>query len=84
MAKELSVRYTLNGHTAMAHRTKLDWCREICVSEMPDELVTSLGMIPAGSIREAWEKALRYLPTDWKGYVIPNGFVDIPFLGVNL
>lgn len=78
LSKELAHRYTLHGQTALAHRNKLDRARVICVSEMPDELVRELGMVPAASILKAWEMAEQLLPADWKGYLLPNGFVDIP------
>jgi nickel-dependent lactate racemase len=79
MAAELATRYTLHGQTAMAHRKKLDRATVICISDMPDELVGKLGMIPAGSIKEAWTRAQEFLSEDFRGYILPNGFVDIPF-----
>ena len=78
MAAELATRYTLNGQTAMAHRQKLDRATVICVSDMPDGLVKQLGMVPARTIRDAWEKAQELLPEDCRGYILLNGFVDIP------
>ena len=79
LTNELTKRYTLHGHTALSHRIKLTRIREICVSEMVPELVTELGMIPATSLRHAWSLAQEFLPTKWNGYIIPNGFIDIPF-----
>jgi nickel-dependent lactate racemase len=78
LSNELAHRYTLHGQTALSHRNKLDRATVICVSDMPDDLVRELGMIPAASIPKAWEMAGELLPGDWKGYLLPNGFVDIP------
>jgi len=79
MAKELAHKYTLHGQTAMAHRKKLDRATVICVSDMPDELVRKLGMIPEKTVKDAWRRAQEFLPDDWTGYVLPNGFADIPY-----
>jgi len=79
LTNELTKRYTLHGHTALSHRIKLTQIREICVSDMAPELVTELGMIPAASLSQAWSLAQEFLPTTWNGYIIPNGFIDIPF-----
>jgi nickel-dependent lactate racemase len=79
LTNELTRRYTLHGHTALSHRTKLERIREICVSDMASELVRELGMIPAASLSQAWSLAQEFLPLNWNGYIIPNGFIDIPF-----
>ena len=79
LTNELTKRYTLHGHTALSHRIKLERIREICVSDMAPELVTELGMIPANSLSQAWSLAQEFLPSKWNGYIIPNGFIDIPF-----
>jgi nickel-dependent lactate racemase len=79
LTNELTKRYTLHGHTALSHRTKLERIREICVSDMAPELVRELGMIPAASLGHAWSLAQEFLPPNWNGYIIPNGFIDIPF-----
>jgi len=80
MAKELAQRYTLHGQTAMAHRKKLDRATVICISDMPDELVRKLGMLPEKTIPDAWRRTQEFLPSDWTGYVLPNGFADIPYV----
>jgi nickel-dependent lactate racemase len=79
LTAELTRRYTLHGHTALSHRTKLGRAQVICVSDMTSELVTELGMIPATSLQHAWSLAKEFLPQEWNGYIIPNGFIDIPF-----
>jgi nickel-dependent lactate racemase len=78
LSKRLKSRYTLHGQTALAHRTRLDRAKVICVSDMEPGLVKKLGMIAARSLPEAWETAQKFLPSQWRGYILPNGFSDIP------
>ncbi len=78
MGAELLRNYLINGHTALALRSKTEQARIILVSELDAGLVCSTGMSPAGSIAEAWDLARPHLPDRAKGYIMPAAAKYLP------
>ena len=66
--------YEVNGQTAWSLLTKAEKFRVILVSDLPDESVRKMRMIPAASL----EKALREIDASIPGYVMPRGAAILP------
>ncbi len=73
MGARLLSDYQINGHTALALRTKTESARIILVSKLDANEVQQTGMCPAASFTEAWEIAKNHLPASAMGYIMPNG-----------
>lgn len=69
---ELKARYIVNGQTALALFQKACRYRIILVSHLDPADVARMGLIPARSPAEALSVALRDLPADWRGLVLPE------------
>ncbi len=70
----LRTAYEVNGQTAWALLTKTERFRVHVVSELPDEEVRRLRMIPARSL----EEALANVSSDATGYIMPRGAALLP------
>jgi nickel-dependent lactate racemase len=70
--------YEINGQTAYSIMQKALRYRIILVSELPDEEVRSMRMIPAPGLFEALELAEEMLPEEYSAYVIPEGGTVLP------
>lgn len=75
---ELRKNYEINGQTAYSMLQKALNFRIIMVSELPDEEVRTMGMIPAKGLFEALEMAEEMLPEEYAAYVIPEGGTVLP------
>jgi lactate racemase len=73
LAKRLRNEYEVNGQTAWALLTKAERYRVVLVSELPDEQVRQMRMVPARSLSEALEDA----GAD-EGFVMPRGATVLP------
>ncbi len=69
----LQSQYEVNGQTAWSLLTKAERYRIILVSELPDEEVRRMKMIPAASLREAVAQV-----DGRSGYVMPHGARFLP------
>ena len=69
--------YEVNGQTAWALLTKSERFRVHIVTNLADEDVRGMRMIPARSIEEAFAS----VPPDAKGYLMPRGAALLPVLG---
>jgi lactate racemase len=76
----LRKRYEINGQTAWSVKEKAERFRIVLVSELPDEEVSAMGMLPAASLEQAMELARGLLPQDYKAYVIPEGGIVLPVM----
>jgi lactate racemase len=69
--------YEVNGQTAWALLTKTERFRVHVVSQLPEENVRTMRMIPARSI----DQALTAFSTNAKGYLMPRGAALLPVEG---
>jgi lactate racemase len=76
----LRAHYEINGQTAWAVKEKAQRFRILLVSDLPDEEVRTMGMIPAQTPQRALEIAQPMLPEDYRAYLIPEGGVVLPAL----
>jgi nickel-dependent lactate racemase len=76
LAALLRDSYEVNGQTAWSLLTKAERYRIYLVSELPDEDVRRLRMIPAGSLNDALDQIDREQET----YVVPHGARFLPCL----
>ena len=72
--------YLINGHTALALKTKTEGAQIILVSALAPELVRRTGMIPAASFAEAWRIASSSLPAKGLGYILPHAARYLPVM----
>lgn len=72
----LRENYEVNGQTAWALLTKTERFRVHMITKLDGEDVHRMRMIPADSI----EEALRNLPTNRKGYIMPRGATVLPLV----
>lgn len=72
----LSENYEVNGQTAWALLIKTERFRVHVVTQLPEEDVRTMRMIPARSI----EEALKDIPANSKGYILPRGAALLPLL----
>ena len=70
----LRTAYEVNGQTAWALLTKTERFRVHLVTELPDEEVRRMRMIPARSL----EEALATVSPDARGYILPRGAALLP------
>jgi nickel-dependent lactate racemase len=68
--------YEVNGQTAWALLTKTECFRVYAITNLDDDLVRRMGMIPAESIA----KVLDEIPGDTTGYVMPRGAALLPLV----
>ena len=73
LAERLRNEYEVNGQTAWALLTKAERYRVCLVSQLPDEQVKQMRMIPARSLAEALEGT-----EDKEGFVLPRGAAVLP------
>jgi len=73
LAERLRNEYEVNGQTAWALLTKAERYRVCLVSELPDDHVKQMRMIPARSLAEALEDA-----GAGEGFVMPRGAAVLP------
>ena len=73
LAERLRNEYEVNGQTAWAVLTKTERYRVCLVSQLPDEQVKQMRMIPARSLAEALAGA-----SDKEGFVMPRGAAVLP------
>lgn len=78
MGQELLRHYLINGHTALAVKSKSEQARIILVSELDGATVRRTGMIPAATLDEAWALAQPELPAAATGYIMPRAAKYLP------
>lgn len=66
--------YAVNGQTAWSLLLKAEAHRVYLISDLPDDQVRSMRMIPARSLNEALEDTGEALP----GYILPRGAAILP------
>jgi nickel-dependent lactate racemase len=74
LGERLRDSYEVNGQTAWSLLTKAERYRVYLVSELPDEDVRRMRMIPARSLDEA----LNNIGSNQRGYVMPHGARFLP------
>lgn len=77
---ELRKNYEINGQTAYAMLQKALRFRIILVSQLPDEEVKTMGMLPAATLDDALEMAEEMLPEEYAAYIIPEGGTVLPVI----
>jgi len=73
LAERLRDEYEVNGQTAWALLRKAETYRVHFISELPDEQVKRMRMIPARSINEALQAV-----ADKSGFIMPRGAAVLP------
>lgn len=73
LANRLRNEYEVNGQTAWALLTKAERYRVVLISELPDEQVKQMRMVPARSLSEALEHG-----SAEEGFVMPRGAAVLP------
>ena len=76
LADRLRTEYEVNGQTAWALLTKAERYRVYLISDLPDEQVKRMRMIPARSLAEALEGA-----REKSGFIMPRGAAVLPRIG---
>jgi lactate racemase len=76
----LRKRYEINGQTAWSVKEKAGRFHIILVSQLPPGEVSTMGMIPAATPRQALDLALPILPEGFTAYLIPEGGTVLPVL----
>jgi nickel-dependent lactate racemase len=76
LESRLRQAYEVNGQTAWALLTKTEKFRVHLVSDLPDEVVMRMRMIPARSM----EDVVAHISRDAKGYIMPRGAALLPVL----
>lgn len=79
----LRKQYEINGQTAYSMLQKAQRFRIILVSEFSERQVVEMGMIPARTLSNAMETAVKLMPADWKGYVMPEAGSVLPVASDN-
>jgi nickel-dependent lactate racemase len=77
LEKRLRDEYEVNGQTAWALLTKAERYKVYLVSDLANDEVRKMRMIPAASLTEALEKVSK----DATGYIMPLGAAILPRLG---
>ena len=74
LEERLRHAYEVNGQTAWSLLTKAERYRVILVSELPDETVRQMHMIPAHSLTDV----VNELGDEQQGYILPDGARYLP------
>lgn len=74
LERRLRDAYEVNGQTAWSLLTKSERYRVVLVSELPDNNVADMQMIPAHSLTEA----LKEVGGEQQGYILPHGARFLP------
>lgn len=74
LEERLRTAYEVNGQTAWSLMTKAERFRVILVSDLPDDSVRKMRMIPATSL----EAAMDQVDSSLGGYVMPRGTAVLP------
>jgi len=76
LAARLREKYEVNGQTAWSLMTKTERHKIFLISELPDEQVHSMGMIPGHSLDEITNR----IDNAAKGFILPRGAALLPVL----
>jgi lactate racemase len=72
--------YSLNGHTALSLRTKINRYDISLLSELDESTVSHMGMVPSSSLQSAVDRILRNTNGTTLVYIIPYGSFTVPVL----
>ncbi len=78
LGSELLSAYSLNGHTALSLRTKLNKTGISLLSELDDATVSRMGIVPAASCQTALDTIIRNLKSSPLLYILPYGSLTVP------
>jgi nickel-dependent lactate racemase len=81
--RELVVNYTLHGHTALSCMEKASRFKIYFVSGLRDDVVSSAGLIPAASVREALADVIDRTSGEISTLVFPEGSETLPLVDEN-
>ena len=81
-ATEIGVRllddYKINGHTALALKTKTEKAHIVFVSSLDEAMVKRTGMIPEKSVDQALSRVLENISAGEMGYILPLASLFVP------
>lgn len=78
IGKQLLHDYKINGHTALALKSKAEQVKIIFVSSLEKEIVEKTGMIPAKNLAAAWEIVEKEIVPEATGYILPKASLIVP------
>ncbi len=77
MVHGLKNNYTLNGHTALALKSKTEKCNIILFTSLNKELTNKIGLFHVSEMEEGLKLAKTLLPQYFRTLIIPKGAVTI-------
>ncbi len=80
MIKEIKENFKLGGHKAAAIAMILEKAQIFMVSDLEDELLRKLSLVPFNTVQEAIDTALKELGKDSQILVLPNAGSTLPIL----
>ncbi len=80
VVEAVAANFQMGHHKAYLTCRTLKEVHTILISEMPDEIVRVLMMEPAHSVEEALERVRARHGPDFQAYVLPEGFLTVPFV----
>ena len=78
MIEEIKVNFRLGGHKAAAIAMVLETAAIFMVSDLPADLLRSIGMIPFDTVQEAVDEAIRRLGEESQVLVLPMAGSTLP------
>jgi nickel-dependent lactate racemase len=78
IGKMLLDDYKINGHTALAVKTKAEQAKILLISQLDPSLVKKTGMYPCADIQSAWERLDTFDVKMKNGYILPTANVHVP------
>jgi len=82
IGRQLLKDYQINGHTALALKSKAEQAKIIFVSSLDNEIVEKTGMIPAKSLAAAWERVEKEIVPKATGYILPKASLTVPMMNL--
>jgi nickel-dependent lactate racemase len=79
----LREHYEINGQTAYSTLQKAQRFRIILVSQLLEQQVKEMGMIPACTLEAAMNIAIPMMPPDWRAYLMPEAGSVLPVVFSN-
>ncbi len=80
LGEKLLTSYSLNGHTALSLRVKLNSTGISLLSELDNSTVSHMGISPVSSLQSAIDNIFRQMNGSPLLYILPDGSLTIPVL----
>lgn len=80
LGKELQTSYSLNGHTALSLRNKINSAGISLLSKLDSSTVSHMGITPVASMQSALDKVFGHTNGTALVYILPYGSSTVPVL----